>query len=566
MGAVSLYLVDFVRDTYISDLNERLAHEASLLAETTSPLFRGSPDTTSIRTVSSRISEITSARVTIIARDGTVLADTWEDPAAMENHARRPEVQAALRGGTGQATRVSGTVRQELLYTAVPIRLDGSIVGVARVALPTSRVQANVNRIVATVALSGLVVTTMSVALAFFLAGRTSRSIRSVADSARRLAAGDLEHRVQALAPDETQELAEAFNKMAVSLRDMVRDLATERNKLSAVLETMADGVVVIDSDGQVVLMNNAAEALLGARQPHTTQPRRFMDMVQDYELQRLVSTCLKTRQRQHGEVELLRQRRFLSAIATPLADNGSTGVLLTLHDLTRMRQVETTRKEFVSNVSHELRSPLASMKAVVETLENGALEDPATARDFVQRVHRDIDRMTAMVTELLELSRLESGQVQLQPQPLELWPLVEEVLAQFQTASQAKDISLQATLPEGLPQVMAEEEKLRQVLVNLLDNAIKFTPGPGSITISATKKGRLVEVSVRDTGIGIPPEHLPHIFERFYKVDRARRDGGAGLGLAIVKHIVQAHGGEVRVESQEGAGSTFYFTVPTAP
>jgi len=565
MGMVSLYLVNFVRNTYMSNLEERLQQEAGLVGETTARYFRGPLDPADLQVVGERIGDIISARVTIIARDGTVVADTWEDPRGMENHAGRPEVQDALNTGLGRASRLSATVGQELLYTAVPIRVDGTLMGVARIAVPTSQIQANVNRITATIALSALAVAFLSIWLGYYLARRTSRSIRSVTEAARRLAGGDLEQRAEALASDETRELADAFNRMATALKGMIQDLSAERNKLAAVLDTMTDGVVVIRSEGQLELLNRAAEELLQLAGQEAIG-RRFMETVRDHELQRLVSRALETGTQQHGEVELLHRRRHLSAVATPLLGGGPPGVLLTLHDLTGIRQAETTRREFVSNVSHELRTPLASLKAMVETLEDGALEEPQVARDFIGRIHREIDRLNGLVGDLLELSRLESGQATLRLSPLDLGPLVEEVKGQFQARAEAKGTALEAALPEGLPQVVGEPDRLRQVLVNLLDNALKFTADGGRVKISASDKGKAVEVSVSDTGIGIPAEHLPHIFERFYKVDRSRRDQGVGLGLAIAKHIVQAYGGEVRVESLEGQGSTFSFTVPKAP
>ena len=564
MGAVTLYLVSFIRGTYFNNLEERLAHEAGLLAGSVEPLFSAAPNVPEIRALSVRMGQLIAARITVIALDGTVLADTWEDPATMENHAGRPEVQGALAKGLGTSTRQSAADGQELLYVAAPVRVGGAPVGIARVAEPTTRVQAQINRIIATVVLAAIVVGGLSVALGLILARRISRSIRSITEGARRLGAGDLEHRVHALAPDETQDLADAFNRMAAALRDVVHNLSGERNKLSSVLDTMADAVVVIGPETNVALLNKAAEALLDVRAGATVGVR-FAQAVRDSDLQRLVHACLETKQQQRGEVELLRPRRTVSAIATPLPEGAATSVLLTLHDLTAVRQVETTRKEFVSNVSHELRTPLASVKAMVETLEGGALHDPTVATDFLQRINREVDRMTGMVSDLLELSRLESVQATFHPTRVPLRPIVDEVVGQLRSRAEAKRVSLSAALPDGMPDVLGESEKLRQVLVNLLDNAVKFTPSGGKVAVSAWVDQHAVELRVTDTGIGIPAEHLPHVFERFYKVDRARRDGGHGLGLSIVKHIVQLHGGQVRVESREGAGSTFAFSVPRA-
>jgi two-component system phosphate regulon sensor histidine kinase PhoR len=290
------------------------------------------------------------------------------------------------------------------------------------------------------------------------------------------------------------------------------------------------------------------------------------VETVRDYALHQLVSRCVASGQQQHGEVELLLPRRVLSAVATSLQESGSPGVLLTFHDLTRARQMETSQKEFVSNVSHELRNPLASVKAMVETLEEGALREPQVATDFLSRIHRDVDRMARLVNDLLALSRLESGQLPLEPRPLDLLPLAAEIAGQFQERASAQKVLLDIHLPEGLPQILGDPDRLGQVLVNLLDNALKFTSSQGTVTISASALAPdLVQVQVKDTGSGIAREHLPHVFQRFYKADRSRHEGGTGLGLAIVKQIVEAHGGQVQVESQEGAGSTFTFTVPRA-
>jgi two-component system phosphate regulon sensor histidine kinase PhoR len=322
--------------------------------------------------------------------------------------------------------------------------------------------------------------------------------------------------------------------------------------------------VIVVEANGEIALMNEAAGELLDASLSRVTGSR-LIEVVRDHELQQLIARALATGEPIQGEVELLHRRRFLSATAVPLSQGPQGGVLLTLHDLTSIRQAETTRKEFVSNVSHEMRSPLASVKAMVETLEGGAIDDRNVAQDFLRRVHRDVNRMTTMVNDLLHLSRLESGQAELRPTAVDLGAVLEEAASQFRLQAAALDVGLVSDFPPALPRVRAEEEKLLQVLVNLLENALKFTLSGETITLWARDAGDRVEIGVSDTGVGIPREHLPHVFERFYKVDRARRDSGAGLGLAIVKHIVHAYGGEVGVRSEEGVGSTFTFTVPHA-
>ena len=564
MGAVSIYLVNFVRDSHISGLEERLEREAVLAAESLAPFFDDGADVDNLRQAGDRVGSLIDARITVIDRDGVVLADTWQSPDELQNQGQRPEVREALAGGISWSTRVSAALGEELLYTAAPIRTDGELVGVARVAIPTSAIRSSVNRIIATISVSALVVSALSLALGYYLARRTARSVRSVTEAVRQVALGDLNHHVEALSADETRELADAFNSMAASLRRMVQELSGERDKLSAVLDTMADGVALIGPEERTELVNSAGLEMLRVREPEPIG-KRFPEVVRDPDLYRLVASCLETQEQQHGEVELFQPIRYLSAIATPIIEGEATSVLLTIHDLTRMYQVETTRREFVTNVSHELRSPLASVKAIVETLDNGALEEAEVARDFVRRIDWEVDRMSRLIEDLLDLARLDSRQGLLSLNTVDLRLLMTEVKESFQERADYKNVRVEVIAPERLPRAVGDEERLRQVLINLLDNALKFTPGSGWVTLSAYPLDEVVRVGVRDSGAGIPEDHLPHIFERFYKADRSRQGGGTGLGLAIVKHIVQAHGSEVAVQSREGEGSAFTFTLPRA-
>ncbi len=410
----------------------------------------------------------------------------------------------------------------------------------------------------------GLAAAAISIGLAYLLVRRTTMSISAFANSADRLAEGDLDReRIRSLAADTTEELAAAFIRMSEAIQGTVRDLSGERNKLTAVLDTMADGIVVVENDGRVSLMNQAAQLLLDVRTTEI-QGTPLSEVARDHELLELVTTCQQANEMRQAHLELLRQRRLVGAIAIPLGGSGE-GVLLSLHDLTAFRQLETTRREFVSNVSHELRSPLASIRSMVETLSGGAIDDRQTAADFVARIEQDVRRMDTLVSELLELSRLESGQVALDVRPLSLRPIAADTAAAFRDRSLGRGVEVSVEIADDLPLVLGESEKIRQVLTNLMDNALKFTPPGGRITMSALPDRRNVIAQVSNTGDGIAPEHLPHLFERFYKVDRSRRDQGTGLGLAIVKHIVLAHGGEVDVQSSLGEGATFTFTLPRA-
>ena len=415
------------------------------------------------------------------------------------------------------------------------------------------------------VALSSLGAAILVGAVAYLLGSGISTSILRVTDGARRLAQGDLGHRLPASPQSETRDLAATLNTMADALRANIQDLAAERNKLTAILESMADGVIMIDAEGRIVHMNQVAGDLLSF-DPSVVLERRFIEVARNVEMHQLVARSTESGEARHEELQVS-AGRYVSVIAIPLREGGSSsaGVILTLHDLTRLRQVDVTRREFVSNVSHEFRSPLASIKAAVETLEDGALDEAEAAKDFVGRIHKDTNRLISLADNLLELSKLESGQLPQELHPVTLAPLLQEIRDSFYSNAQAKDISIVVEAHDHLPAVTAHEDYLRQVLVNLLDNAVKFTPAGGEINVHAGIRDSMVEVRVRNTGPGIPREHLPHVFERFYKVDRSRHDRGVGLGLAIVKHIVQHQGGEVGVESVEGQGASFSFTIPRA-
>jgi len=326
----------------------------------------------------------------------------------------------------------------------------------------------------------------------------------------------------------------------------------------------MADGVIITDAEGQVVLVNPAAAALLGTVEPGAP-PTTLAQLARHHQLIELWKRCVESGQEQVELLELGPQAAVLQAIITPFQEAGTRSLLVILQDLTRLRKLERVRRDFVSNVSHELRTPLASLKALVDTLRDGALEDPPAAQHFLDKIEIEVDALTQMVTELLELTRIESGRAPLRLQQVAVTQIVGPPVERLYPQAERAGLALHVQVPDDLPPVLADAERARQVVTNLVHNAIKFTPA-GEVEVTVEQQEDEIIIAVRDTGVGISEEDLPRIFERFYKADRARSGGGTGLGLAIAKHVVQAHGGRIWAESGEGKGSTFSFTLSAAP
>jgi len=562
MGVLGFYLVDLVKDTQVNNLRSQLQSEAKLTAEASLPGFLSPEKQGALDGLAKTLGRQIEVRVTIIALDGTVLGDSERDPSAMENHATRPEVTDALASGIGESTRYSTTLGQRMMYVAVPITSQGEIVGIARVALPLTEVESSVNRVAITVVLSMVITTLVAILAAGLIARTTTRPIRQITKAAQRIASGELDHKISIRTSDESGQLAHAFNEMSLSLKKMVTALSEERSRLDNILSSMADGVIMVDAEGTIRLANQAAENLFGFEEERVIgQP--LIEIVHDHEIDEVVKACLKAGREQTAQLESGAAKRFLRVIAVPLTTDRPSRVLLLFQDLTELRDLQTMRREFVGNISHELRTPLASLKAMVETLKDGAIDDREAAKDFLTRADSEVDQMTQMVTELTELSRIETGKAELRLEPVNLNLLVEEVITRLNPQAERQKVALLTALQADLPLILADRDRIQQVIINLAHNAIKFTPSGGRVLISTKLKGDSVVVNVSDNGTGIPKADLPHIFERFYKADKARSGGGSGLGLAIAKHIVQAHGGNIWVQSEEGEGSTFGFSLP---
>jgi two-component system, OmpR family, phosphate regulon sensor histidine kinase PhoR len=568
MAGVGIYLSNFVRQSYLNDLKAQLTAEARLTADYLAPSMSGEdPDT--LDALARHWADMLGARVTIISADGTVIGESHENRRQMDNHLGRPEIMQALAQGQGSSTRFSQTAGYDMLYAAVPVTKDNQVIGFMRVAIPLQQVQANVANLQRTLIATTLVATLIAILLATWIASRTTRPLRELTEAVEHLSSGDLHGRILPVTPDEVGQLTLAFNNMAVQLSSQIEDLEAERSKIAAVLAEMTDGVLIVDAHGLVQLLNPAAEGMFEIAGKDALG-RSVAEVLRHHQLVELWQSCHDSGSSQAATIEIGARRLYLQGMATPFGNALPGSTLLLFQNLTHLRRLETVRRDFISNISHELRTPLASLKALTETLQAGALEDPPAARRFLQRMETEVDALSLMVSELLELSRIESGRVPLQFKPVAPVDLVSQAIERLHLQSERAGLSVAIDCPGDLPLVLADQNRLEQVIVNLLHNAIKFTPSGGQIIVQAAEKNepgqeKNILFSVSDNGIGISSNDLPRIFERFFKSDRARSTGGTGLGLAIAKHMVEAHGGKIWAESIEGKGSTFYFYIPQA-
>jgi two-component system phosphate regulon sensor histidine kinase PhoR len=503
--------------------------------------------------------------VTIIAADGTVLGDSEDNPATMENHSTRPEVIAALATGYGEIVRYSTTLNEQMMYVAVSIKDNNQVLGVARVALPLSDVRNSIHHLTIVISLAVILTIILTGFATWLIVRITTRRIREVTRASQEIAAGDFKQDIQIRSRDEAGELGKAFNEMTGNIRKLVESISNEQSKLDTVLSNMADGVIVTDKEGNISLTNRTAEKLFKF-QAETIITKSIIEATHDHEIDNLAKRCLTTGEQFNSQIELTPTGKYLRVIAIPITGEVLSGCLLLFQDLTEMRNLQTMRQELVGNISHDLRTPLAGIKIMVETLQDGAINDKKEAIDFLIRIENEVDRLTQMVSELTELSRIEAGNAELNKENLNLNELINEAVIQLKPLADKQSITLNPMLSDTLPSAKVDRDRVSQTITNLIHNAIKFNRSGGSVTITTSSDDKTITVKVIDTGIGIPRVDLPHVFERFYKADKSRTNRGSGLGLAIAKHTIEAHSGTIWAQSEEGKGSTFSFTLPLNP
>ncbi|HAD04588.1 MAG: hypothetical protein A2091_13195 [Desulfuromonadales bacterium GWD2_61_12] len=566
MGGTSYaYLRRTLEQDLLADLRLKLRGEATLAAQL------AQRDERSLRVAGPELADLIGnrlgVRATLIASDGSVVGDSEVaaiDLGALDNHGNRPEVQAALADGHGMALRYSETLRREMLYVATRIVAERPEGGVVRLAVPLIAIEQAKSGLVASLTLALLLV----VGLSLFLTQLAGRKIQALSEGVERFGAGDFRRRLPVESRDEFGTLAQTMNAMAERLQMQMAHLTAERGRLDAILRGMGEGLLVTDHDGTVRLTNPAFRELFGVDDGALGRP--LQELSRHPLLASTFRNVVENRCEQVAELTLPgSDGRVLLTHWVPLREGGEqTGVVTVFHDITDIKRLERVRRDFVANVSHELRTPISVIRGYAETLVGGLIEsDPATATRFAAIIQSHADRLTSLIADLLTLSALEGSGNALDLEPLPLPPLAAHCCALLAKKAEERGVVFDC---DGVADwtVIAHRGRLEQVLFNLFDNAIKHAPSGSSVKLAARADGDLIEVSVADRGTGIPPEALPRLFERFYRVDagRSRDQGGTGLGLAIVKHIVQLHGGRVWIESTPGQGTTVYFTLRRHP
>ena len=563
-AAIGVFTLGQLERVLLREKEDSLHHQAITLAPLAAEVFEGTR--ADAQQLVERLSQATDVRITLINLGGTVLADSHEGVERIGDHSDRPEFVEARVTGTGQSRRYSRTLEQDFFYVARIARgADDADVGVVRCSLPVSAIDEQRASMQRTLGLGAAVGVVGALLLGWWLTRRIARPLEDLTRVAHGLREGHYETRTGRLPRDEFGVLGDALNQLGAGMTQRIQELSAEEARLRAMLAGMVEGVLAIDEDDYVSFSNTAARRLLGVE---SLDGGRLWEVVRIAELDALI-------QEARGGDDAARRELFfgdeagreviLRAQAHRFRSDVRVGVVVVFHDVTEMRKLERIRRDFVANVSHELKTPLTSIRGYVETLLDGAIEDQDHNVRFLEKIDTNVKRLNHLVSDLLSLARVEERAGGPCLVRVELENLVESAVRMHEEAAAGKDIALSVSLPPETPVVFADRESLIQVINNLTDNAIKYTPAGGAVTVRAAPEGDRVVLEVQDTGVGIPPEDLDRIFERFYRVDKARSRevGGAGLGLSIVKHLVQSMNGSVSVESIYQQGTTFRVSLP---
>ena len=555
---------------YMDNLKTQMLSETKILIELFSVLQEEGTFEKKVDEICKKVGRETGNRVTFVAADGSVLGDSHEEIALMENHLQRPEIQKALEQGSGAAQRFSSTIDKDMYYLALLMDDLNPEAGFVRLSVPLSHINDNIAQMRLILVSWLLLALFLAALLSLRFSRRLIRPLDEIGMVARAITSGDFDQRVQVQTRDELGVLGQTINRMGETLKEKVQQISREKSKLESVMSAMTSGVVLCDSRGTINFINEAAFKIFGL-EGEKIVGLPLQAAIRNYLLYEKMQEVMHSREMKSFELNLFfPEPRVVQVHMVPIT--GDTGyeiisVLAVLHDITGIRSLERMRSEFVANVSHELRTPLTTIKGYAETLlDKDNRRDPEKVEHILTVIDKEAGRLARLLKDLLNLSQIESSKAVMKKQKVDITPVVKEAVALLYKQAAEKSLQVELESPEqDIPTITGDPDWLLQLFIDILDNSIKYTPAEGRITLTVTGQLSEVVVSISDTGIGIPSKNLPYIFERFYRVDKARSRsvGGTGLGLAIVKHIVDAHGGRVEVHSSVGEGTTFLVYLP---
>ena len=565
---VSIYLSGYMEQFFLDYTKKDLLTSGQLIKHQILQ-YLTPPDADRIDRFCKTIGKSTEIRITVILPDGVVIGDSEEDPKNMNNHKNRPEILAALDEDTGVSTRESETLRMQMMYVAFPLMVDGHLKSVLRVSLPLTSITRTIKAVQSRVMLVGLFIILLASVISLFMSRRISRPIEEMKKGAVKFAEGELSHRLHEPSISELAELAAVMNKTAFQLEDRIATVKNQRNEYEAVLSSMTEGVVGVDRDQKIITINQSALEMLGA--PPDLEPRgSIYEVSRNAGLNKLIESAIESGERRQEDISFFQDgnEKILNIKCTVLknAERKNIGVLIVLSDVTQLRRLENMRRDFAANVSHEVKTPLTAIKGFVETLRFGGTDSQEDTERFLSIIDKHVDRLTAIIDELMQLSRIEQkdeiNQIDRQVHGIEA--LIKSSIQHCQSVAEERNVTVTYSCDPDLS-APVDRTLMEQAAVNLLDNAIKYSGPHGEVNITAEQVGDRIQIHFQDHGIGIAEKHHARLFERFYRVDKARsrKLGGTGLGLAIVKHIALAHDGDVAVQSSPGKGSCFTITIP---
>ncbi len=568
LAAVSWYACGSLRGFFLSMAAEDLGARAHLIERPLLDLIREGNNGDAVSRFVKESGARSRTRITVILPSGKVVGDSEKDFREMENHALRPEVVKALKGTPYSYTRFSDTIGMNMMYMAIPLMEGGEIEGVVRASVSVSSIDENIRNIQFNIAFAGILIILLAAGIGLFISRRIIQPIQAMQQGAQRFAEGDLTHKLHIPDSEEMASLAGTMNRMAKLLHERINTVENQRNELDAVLSSMVEGVVAVDENERIININKAGAALIKGDR-NKLKGKSVPEVVRNVEFQRFNREALAKEGPHSADIVLYHfDERILHVRSTPLRydTQGKKGILMILNDVTQLRRLENMRSDFAANVSHEIKTPLTSIKGFVETLRHQAMDNPEEARRFLSIIDKNVTRLNAIIENLLSLSRIEKEderrEIILEKSVLRgtLNAAVQACAHRIEEKMIRVDLECDSAIKARIDNTLLE-----QAVVNLIDNAVHFSDEGGTIQISAKLTNEGVRIDVRDHGAGIAKEHIPRLFERFYRVDksRSRKEGGTGLGLAIVKHIIQAHDGKVTVGSKLGGGSTFSIHLP---